>query len=141
MTEFNFCFYFKFVVGYLSRQNQAHQIALNGGYSGKTLQILVENQGRVNYHIANDFKGIMSDVNLNNVALKNWTISGFPLEDVGAIENLIAENIGNEIEDHAHHAYSSDILTRGPVIYHATFHIDAPEIHDTYFNPEGWGKV
>lgn len=38
-------FRFKFVVGFLSRGNHAHKIALNAGYSGKMVQILVENQG------------------------------------------------------------------------------------------------
>lgn len=63
-------------------------------------------------------------------------MTGFPLEDVSQIENLVAESIENSSH------FNSDILINGPQIYHATFDINASnEIHDTYINPQGWGKV
>lgn len=125
------------MVGILSRGNLAHKIALNAGYAGRTLQILLENQGRINYHIANDFKGIMGDVLIDAVPLTNWTVTGLPLDDVNAIEKLVTENIAKDkvVE------LRNDILTGGPVIYHATFDIDASELYDTYVNTAGWGKV
>lgn len=118
-------------------------VALNAGYSGKTVQVLVESQGRINYNVMNDFKGIIGNVEVNNAPVENWTITGFPLDDGGAIEDLIAETIGNDIHDHNGRLmdFSPDILTGGPKIFHAMFDITAPEIHDTYINPQGWGKV
>lgn len=91
----------------------------------------------------NDFKGIIGDVLVNNAPLLNWTITGFPLDDVSAIEDLVAETVGNDIQEHSGRLvdFSSDILNGGPKIFHATFDIDSPAIHDTYINPTGWGKV
>lgn len=131
------------VVGVLSRENLVNAVALNAGHTGKQVQVLVESQGRINYNVMNDFKGIIGDVLVNNVPLENWTITGFPLDDGSQIEDLITETFGNDIREHSGRLvdFSSDILNGGPKIYHATFDITAPEIHDTYINPEGWGKV
>lgn len=130
------------VVGILSRENLATSIALNAGFAGKTLQILVENQGRINYNVANDFKGL-GEVLFNGQALQNWTLTGFPLDDGNQIEDLISEYIGNDVNDNSGRisSFSSDILQSGPIIFHTTFDIDADEIYDTYVNPVGWGKV
>lgn len=138
----NFHLYFQMVVGIFSRENQALSIPLSAGYSGKTLQILVENQGRINYNVANDFKGLGA-VMFNNKTLQNWTLTGFPLEDVDRIEDLVNEHFGNDVNDNSGRisGFSSDILNEGPMIFHTTFDIDADEIYDTYVNPTGWGKV
>lgn len=139
-----FCsFFLKMVVGILSRENLVNAVALNAGHSGKTVQVLVESQGRINYNVMNDFKGIIGDVLVNNVPLENWTITGFPLDDVSQIEDLIAETFENDIHERSSRLidFSSDILTGGPKIFHATFDIDTQEIYDTYINPKGWGKV
>lgn len=131
------------MVGILSRENLATTLALNGGFSGRTLQILVENQGRINYNVANDFKGIIGDVLVNSAALTNWTISGFPLDDVNQIQGLINESSGNEINENAARMtkFTSNIMQNGPIIFHASFDIEKDEIHDTYVNTTGWGKV
>lgn len=131
------------VVGIFSRENLANAVAINAAASGKMIQILVENQGRINYNVANDFKGILSEVRINDGMLENWTITGFPLDDVYQIEELITENIRNDINENTCRIseFSSDILMSGPKIFHATFDIDASEIHDTYVNTDGWGKV
>lgn len=42
-------------VGCLSRENDVHSLTLHPGL-GSTLQILVENQGRINYNVTDDFK-------------------------------------------------------------------------------------
>lgn len=128
------------LVGILSRQNVAKTIALSAAYGGKTLQILVENQGRINQNVMNDFKGLFN-VKLDNNVLTNWTITGFPLSDARPIENLIRESDASTDYMNPIAKFESDILYNGPVIYHATFNIDRDEIHDTYINPIGWGKV
>lgn len=66
--------------------------------------------------------------------LLNWSMTGFPLE-LEDIEKF-AETFksGSSIE-------TGSLLENGPVLFHGRFHIDAREIHDTYFDSEGWGKV
>lgn len=75
---------------------------------------------------------------INDVPLRNWTISGFPLENVNAIEELAIESIANKKSSLGIELNS---LIKGPVIFHANFDINASELHDTYVNTEGWGKV
>lgn len=43
------------LVGVLSRENNINSLPLTAG-NGKKLQILVENQGRINFQIADDYK-------------------------------------------------------------------------------------
>lgn len=133
---------FQMVVGILSRENIVTTVALSAAYAGRTLQILVESQGRINYNVMNDFKGL-GPIKINGQSLENWTITGFSLDDVSQIEDLIRESIGNDINDHSNRlsSFSSEILNGGPIIYHATFDIDRDEIYDTYINTSGWGKV
>lgn len=132
------------LVGILSRQNVAKTIALSAAYAGKTLQILVENQGRINQNVMNDFKGL-GDVTLDGKMLENWTITGFPLSDASQIDDLIRESDDNDINlnDYSNHLsqFNTDVLRSGPIIYHATFNVDQATIYDTYLNPLGWGKV
>lgn len=126
----------------MSRENLANAVALHAGHSNKTLQILVENQGRINFNIANDFKGILDSVKINDAPLMNFVHTGFPLESVTNIEELIAESIEtitNDVDEDSETTLKT-ILMNGPYIFHANFDINTP-IHDTYVNPTGWGKV
>lgn len=132
------------LVGILSRQNVAKTIALSAAYAGKTLQILVENQGRINQNVMNDFKGL-GDVKIDDKMLENWTMTGFPLSDASQIDDLIRESDDNDISLNDYSIQLSyintDVLNNGPIIYHANFTVDQATIYDTYLNPQGWGKV
>lgn len=121
------------MVGILSRETVATTLTLSAAYAGKTIRILVENQGRINFNVMNDFKGL-GDVKLDGRALENWDTTGFPLDDVNQLEKLIRESDGNDINGE-----TSNILHNGPIIYHATFNVD--RIADTYIDTTGWGKV
>lgn len=108
---------------------------------GSKLQILVESQGRINFNIANDFKGILGDVKLDGNALNDWTITGFPLDSYDQIYNLLEEGqLENGIRGEK---TNKEFLLEGPTIFHAKFDISAnqDDIMDTYLNPNGWGKV
>lgn len=124
-------------IGVLSRENLVNSLPISVGF-GKTLQILVENQGRINYEIANDFKGIIGDVLVNNVTLKNWNITGFPFENATQIDELIA-NSNQDSETNSVKGRTFENLRSGPMIFHGTFDVD--EIADTFINPSKWGKV
>lgn len=108
---------------------------------GSKLQILVENQGRINYGIANDFKGILGNVYFNKLPLLNWTITGFPLEDGIQVENMIRSSIYRDVREEPIISANSQYLQNGPAIFYANFNILSNEIHDTYIDPTGWGKV
>lgn len=96
--------------------------------TGQTLHLLVENQGRVNYGDFKDPKGILSNVSLSRVVLMNWTITGYPLNNITLIEDLPSfENKTNIIP---------------PAFYTGKFRIpeSEPEPLDTFINLNGWGK-
>lgn len=132
---------FQKFVGVLSRENLANSLPISAGF-GSVLQILVENLGRINFDILDDFKGIIGDVRLNtNDTLENWNITGFPFENATQIDELLAfidqqTNLTNVVDDRY-----SEHLQSGPMIFHGTFDIEQQEIVDTYINPFEWGKV
>lgn len=101
----------------------------------------MENQGRINFKIANDFKGIIGDVLLNNSTLQNgWNITGFPFENATKLDELIAF-VDQECDTNGSQGRSSDELRSGPMIFHGTFDISQDKIVDMYINPTEWGKV
>lgn len=103
------------------------------------LQILVENLGRINFNVENDFKGIIGDALFNNVTLENWTITSFPFDNATKIDQLIA-SIDQQIQT-TNIIRESEHLWSGPEIFYGTFDIEADKIVDTYVNPIEWGKV
>ncbi|XP_065080927.1 beta-galactosidase-like [Ochlerotatus camptorhynchus] len=117
-------------VGVLSRENAIYSLPINLGV-GRKLQLIVENQGRINYGIANDFKGILGVVTLDNSELLNWTMTGFPLDDYSLLQNYIDQYTG--IEDNADRLSSVKF-------FQGDFMIATNEIYDTYLDPTGWGK-
>ncbi|XP_052864913.1 beta-galactosidase-like [Anopheles cruzii] len=113
--------------GILSRETNAHTIPLSVGL-GTKLQLLVENQGRINYNIPNDFKGMLGSVMIDNTPLNNWTITSYPLDSYHYIENFLK------------HQPQDDLPEAGAQIYYGTFLISNDTIHDTYLYPNEWGK-
>lgn len=79
-----------------------------------------------------DFKGILGDVYIANKPIHDWTITGFPLEDYAAIENVISLSSPGNL------AYSSYVRT-GPTIFNGQFNVGS-SIYDTYLDTTGWGK-
>ncbi|KAL5279145.1 GLB1L family protein [Megaselia abdita] len=118
-------------MGVLSRESQLNTIPLMSGF-GETLQILVENQGRINYGLANDFKGILSDVFVDNQILENWNMTTFPLESYNSIVDYINGERHIPITN-------SELIDNGPTIFFGQFQI-TNKILDTYLDTEGWGK-
>lgn len=126
-------------IGILSRENKINEIPISANV-GERLQIFVENQGRINYNIPNDFKGIIGEVRINDKPIYDWTITGFPIEDYAGIEGIIhfshstANN--NPHKDMPYRAY----VRHGPTIFHGRFEINNRVIYDTYLDTTGWGK-
>jgi beta-galactosidase len=87
-----------------------------------TLDILVENLGRVNYgpYLNDNRKGITKRVLFNQRELKGWQMYGFPFDTVTGLK------------------FESASATNGPVVRRGTFFLD--DIADTYLDMSTWGK-
>lgn len=84
-----------------------------------SLDILVENQGRLNY--GTDFfekKGITDTVKLDNVNLTGWKMTGFNLTNIKQLK------------------FKNELPTKVPSFYKGYFNVD--ELADTFLNPTGW---
>ena len=96
---------------------------------GSTLDILVENMGRINYGSAlQDPKGIVGNVTLNNTVLTNWMM--YPLD----LDPVVKEPLLAEFED--------EVSTQIPSFYSGTIP-PTPDgtPRDTFLHLPGWFKV
>lgn len=121
------------LIGILSRENKINSLPITLGW-GNELQIFVENQGRINYMVPKDNKGLLGHVHYGDVHLENFTITGFPFDDYSQIRKLIKETNFRRAEK----TFSID---NGPVLLYAEFNLNENDIFDTYLDPRGWGKV
>ncbi|XP_074201436.1 beta-galactosidase isoform X2 [Camelus bactrianus] len=112
------------------------------GRAGDTLDLLVENMGRVNFGNAiNDFKGLISNLTLNSSILINWEI--FPLDTENAVlSSLEAWNDRDGGCRDKACAHGPSNLT-APAFYVANFSIPRgiPDLpRDTFIQFPGWTK-
>ena len=122
-------------MGTLSRQNAQYSLTLKS-YTGAKLQILVENQGRINYGTANDTKGIIGDVIIKTlddqeISLEDWSNTPYPLEQAQVARLL------EDIDEYESEDFSQKLMS-GPKVYYGTFRVGS--VHHTYLNTKGWGK-
>ncbi|XP_060666031.1 beta-galactosidase [Drosophila nasuta] len=126
------------LVGTLSREARIYQLPLSKGW-GSTLQLLVENQGRINYDRANDTKGIFGQITMQlhnggDFPLENWTTTAFPLEEA-TIAAWLAKRADVALDPKV---AEQRLLRTGPIAYTGSFSVQ--EVGDTYLNMAGWGK-
>lgn len=128
-------------VGILARETPIYELPLSAS-SGRLLQILVENQGRLNYgRQLNDFKGLTKDVRLDKQVLSNWNMTKFPLESYDDIEQFIAQSTESAHIGFQELRKPQLLLRSGPGIYHGLLTIDQKnQVADTYLDMSGWGK-
>ncbi|QEA28929.1 beta-galactosidase [Microbacterium sp. CBA3102] len=112
-------------VGTISRTRHDRAIRIPGG---RTLSILVEDQGRVNYdHRLGEEKGLIGAVTLDGAPLSGWRST--PL-DVAAI----AAGIGRDAVADAEATAAGD----GPTAWTAEFELDARA--DLFLDTASWSK-
>ncbi|KAH8243823.1 hypothetical protein KR032_010419 [Drosophila birchii] len=128
-------------VGLVAREIPSFDISLSVS-AGRKLQILVENQGRINYgRKLNDFKGIVRDVRLDKKVLANWNMTQFPLESYDNLEQLIAQSTEAARVGFQELRKLRTMLRTGPAIYHGQLEIQTEaDLADTYLDMSGWGK-
>jgi beta-galactosidase len=110
-------------VGELNRNNKTYTMDIDMPFNS-TLDILVENMGRINYgaEITNNLKGIISPVLIADQEITGkWQMYKLPMSSVPEIER---DGL-NAVTDH-------------PAIYHAKF--DLSETGDTFLDMSKWGK-
>jgi beta-galactosidase len=96
-------------------------VSIPGGEA--TLDILVENLGRINYgpNLLKNKKGITEKVLFNQKELKGWKMFSLPFDRIDSIKFEGAR-----------------VLTEMPVLKRATFQLKT--IGDTYLDMSSWGK-
>ena len=98
-----------------------------------TLDILVENMGRINYgeEIVRNTKGIISSVKINGSEISDWKMYKLPMDRMPALvsgEPYVYKNGSPEVA----------ALGNKPVLYEGTFHLS--DTGDTFIDMEDWGK-
>ena len=108
-------------VGTLQRSKGERQLEVDLP-AGATLDILVENLGRINYgaKLVDERKGITESVKLNNKELLDWTV--YPLQ-LDQAEKLKA---------------TTPASTQGPAFFRASLKLDKPA--DSFLDTRGWGR-
>jgi len=110
-------------VGILDRRLKQDSINITTPAANATLDILVENLGRINFgpYLLKNKKGITGKVLLGNKELTNWKMYSLPFDNIYAI------NLKNKKP-----------MADAPVI--KTTSIELKAVADTYFDMSNWGK-
>jgi beta-galactosidase len=110
-------------VGTLDRRVKQDSLQVTLPAGNVTLDILVENLGRINFgkYLLQNKKGITKNVVFNNVEVKNWQMFGLPVSNVSEIKFTGAHSSGNT-----------------PAFKKGTFYLK--QVADTYLDLSKWGK-
>lgn len=111
-------------VGTLNRYYKKYDMDIDIPFNA-TLQILVENMGRINYgaNIIHNTKGIISPVTINGTEITDeWQMTKLPFDKM---PNLTTYKAGQKV-------------TNAPVVYQGTFNLT--KTGDTFLDMRGWGK-
>lgn len=108
--------------GELNRVLNTYEMNIDIPFNG-TLEILVENMGRINYgaEIIHNRKGIISPVTINDYEISgNWEMYKAPFDEAPKV------------------ASSETVKTGLPILYKGTFKVK--KTGDTFLDMENWGK-
>lgn len=110
-------------VGMLDRRNAQDSLSISLPKGKVTLDILVENQGRINFgpYLLKNKKGITASVSFAGTEVKNWTMFKLPFNEVKQLKFKNTYKAGNT-----------------PVVRKGTFTLK--ETADTYLDMQKWGK-
>ncbi|MBL4678157.1 MAG: beta-galactosidase [Mucilaginibacter sp.] len=111
-------------VAVLDRRLGQDSLQLSGVTANSMLDILVENNGRINYgpYLIDNRKGITEKVTLAGQELLGWKMYKFPLTTPAGFKYLPAQNDGEQ----------------QPALYRATFSLRG--VIDTYLDMHSFGK-
>jgi len=114
-------------VGTVEREHRTGAVELADPRPGAVLEILVENQGRVNYGPGLiDLKGLTGPVTLGGVPVTGWTSVSLTLDSPAP-----PTSVQVPVPDTAR-------AVRGPAFHRGVFEVDEPD--DTFLAFDGWAK-
>lgn len=119
-------------VGVLNRNTKTYTMEIDIPFNA-TLQILVENMGRINYgsEIIHNNKGIISPVKIAEKEIKGgWDMYKLPMNEMPDLSK-IANAVDNKPSE-------AGKLKNCPVLYSGTFTLD--KVGDTFIDMENWEK-
>lgn len=108
--------------GVLDRRLNQDSVLLNNVPKNATLDILVENNGRINYgpYLTDNRKGIIGRVVVNGKEITNWKMYGFPFKNLNGIK------------------FTNKIPSAQPILYKGNFTLSG--VGDTYLDMRSFGK-
>lgn len=111
-------------IGTLDRRLKQEDIILPASSRAQTLELLVENMGRINFgpYLLKNTKGLTDSVLLNQKLLKNWKMYSLPFA-VPPVQKFKNSSNSN---------YASPVVRRGQ--------FQLSEVADTYIDVSAWGK-
>ncbi|AYL97414.1 glycoside hydrolase family 35 protein [Mucilaginibacter celer] len=110
-------------ISILDRHLRQDSLQLSGAKKGDILDILLENNGRINYgpYLTDNRQGITDKVTLNGTELLDWKMYKFPFQNTAGFK------------------YSAKVVTEAqPVLYKGTFTLT--ETGDTWLDLSNFGK-
>ncbi len=118
-------------VGILARDHHDTRLALPADARG-TLEIFVEDQGRVNYGPRiGESKGLIGEVRVGGQPLRDWSVLPLALGDLSGVTAVLDAGAPGVTEP------SAGALS-GPSFARASFELDEPA--DLFLDTRGWGK-
>lgn len=120
-------------VGELNRNTQTYEMEIDVPFNA-TLQILVENMGRINYgsEIVYNTKGIISPVVIAEQEITgNWEMYKLPMSEMPDLSQMGRAAAANT-------PTQAKRLQGCPVLYEGTFALD--KTGDTFIDMSNWGK-
>lgn len=124
-------------VGELNRYYQEYSMDIDIPFNS-TLEILVENMGRINYgaEIVHNTKGIISPVLINEMEIDgNWEMYKLPMSEAPTMDKMKKANVYNNTVGAKD---KSSKLAGRPIIYEGDFELST--VGDTFLDMDGWGK-
>lgn len=121
-------------VGELNRYFNQDSIDVDIPFNS-TLEILVENMGRINYgsEIVHNTKGIISPVVINGMEIEgDWQMYQIPMDEAPDFSKMQQSSVYSNTESTAKR------LLGAPALYKGTFNLT--ETGDTFLDMEDWGK-
>lgn len=121
-------------IGELNRCFKKYSLDIDIPFNS-TLQILVENMGRINYgaEIVHNNKGIISPVEINDMEMDgDWTMYKLPMDKEPDFSKLPSADVYSNQPD------ATASLKGRPVVYEGTFSLD--KVGDTFIDMSAWGK-
>lgn len=121
-------------VGHLNRYTKSYSMDIDIPFNS-TLEILVENMGRINYgsEIVRNTKGIISPVKIDgNIIEGDWEMVKLPMQEVPELGKMPKRCVYQTTEG------AGKSLVGKPAIYKGVFKLK--ETGDTFLDMEAWGK-